>query len=188
MKKKKKLLKILLIIIGIYFLANISTFINKNVNTYMVNGIVKKLKTGQTLYVNYWNEIEQDVNDKKIKGIVKTYNGIGIGTSKNKVIRRFNLDSSNAEYNCEIDPYGDGETDIITGRFTKSIFDNKYLDCYVSFGYRNGRMLKYDEIIKLKDSSDVKKGTTIYNIDFNGFRFGELVGKGRVIAFNVTRY
>ena len=161
----------------------------RDVDTYLVNKKLKKLNLGDTLYVNYWNDNTQTLNDKKISGKISTYNGIKIGTSKEKVIKKFNLNSKNTMYDCEIEnPEKDGTTDVKVGRYKKAIFNTDYLDCALVFGYKNGKMLNYKELKSLPEYSEEPLGITRYYIDINGFKSHETVRRGKVIAFSISNY
>ena len=92
-------------------------------------------------------------------------------------------------YNCEIaNPENDGTTSVELGRYSKDIFNSDYLDCALIFGYKNGKMLDYEEINSLTENSEEPLGVTLYSIDINGFESDEAVEKGKVIEFYIHNY
>lgn len=185
MEKKQRILLIIVGLILVYIGLIVYYFIPTKPDIYIVDGEKIKLDPGDVLEIDCWNAEDDRLNICRDKTI---YKGIKIGSSKEKVIRRYGLNSKNAKYDCEVvNPAGDGTTDIIYGRFTRKIFKKAYLDCDLIFAYKDGKMLSYDELDNLDENSKDSRGIIKYEIDINGFP-ENAVGEGNVIKFVITKY
>ncbi len=174
--------KIILLLCILFITGCVANIRFSDVETYKLNGKVKNIRIGDEITINHWNGKEQYLNDKEIKGKFETFNGVKIGTDKETVIKKFNLNSKNTLYNCEIDTAGDGTTEVIDGKFNNKIFKNDYLDCDLAFGYnyKDGKMLDTDLI------EYPPKDSIVYHIDINGLD-EEKVDVGQVILISISK-
>lgn len=141
--------------------------VEMDVTKFKLGNEVYWMNEGDTLSVNAWNEeIEAEFNDEEMHGIPVLFNGIGIGSTVDEVIEKFDIKSGYANLNMEVPTEEhDGTTDIIDVLYKdRNSFKEDFLDAIIQFGYKKKgnewEMVKYSNI----DEADI-----IYYVDINGF-------------------
>lgn len=157
--------------------------VEMDVTKFKLGNEVYWMNEGDTLSVNAWNEeIEAEFNDEEMHGIPVLFNGIGIGSTVDEVIEKFDIKSGYANLNMEVPTEEhDGTTDVVHVLYkNKNSFADDFLDTMIEFGYKKTNsgweMVKY---------SDIDKADILYIIDINGFPEDELVNKNEVIMIHV---
>ena len=142
-------------------------YVEKDVTKFKIGNEVYWIREGDTLSVDAWNEeIEAEFNDEEMHGTPVLFNGIGIGSTVDEVIEKFDIKSGYANLNMEVPTEEhDGTTDIIDVLYKdKNSFKEDFLDAMIQFGYKKKgnewEMVKYSNI----DEADI-----IYYVDINGF-------------------
>ena len=141
--------------------------VEMDVTKFKLGNEVYWMNEGDTLSVNAWNEeIEAEFNDEEMHGIPVLFNGIGIDSTVDEVIEKFDIKSGYANLNMEVPTEEhDGTTDIIDVLYKdRNSFKEDFLDAIIQFGYKKKgnewEMVKYSNI----DEADI-----IYYVDINGF-------------------
>lgn len=157
--------------------------VEMDVTKFKLGNEVYWMNEGDTLSVDAWNEeIETEYNDEDMNGKPVLFNGIGIGSTVDEVIEKFNIKSGYANLNMEVSTEEhDGTTDVVHVLYkNKNSFADDFLDTMIEFGYK-----KTGDTWKMVKYSDIDKADILYIIDINGFPEDELVNKNEVIMIHV---
>lgn len=167
-----------------------------SITEFKIGKEIKTLIKGDTFFANMWNEPEITFNGESLKDTPVLYKGITIGSKLEEVMEAFRIKPGYAIVNREVDPYGDGCTDVVLEEYMDMDFfeEEKVLDADFIFGYqlKEGKWEAIPhnqlEVIYQADSGTVEASDVIlYCIDICGPQMkGETVGVGEVIRYEVS--